>query len=284
MNRPLRLEFAGALYHVTSRGDRQEDIYRTDADRLVWLDVLEHVCSRYNFIVHSYCQMGNHYHLVVETPEANLSQGMRQLNGNYTQYFNRRYTLTGHLFQGRYKAILVQRGSHLLELTRYVVLNPVRAGLVSVPDQWRWSSHQDAVGSRTAPAWLDTAWLLGQFNRQRDAAVRAYRSFVAAGIGKESPLKRITNQAILGDAQFVEQFQQGDSVAGLQGISRTQRRILVLPLGNYQVNYPNRDEAIARAYFSTAYSMYQISQHFGVSQSTVRRAIQAWDKNLSNSN
>jgi len=103
MARPLRLELAGGLYHVTSRGDRREAIYRDDEDREAWLSVLGEVCSRFNWRVHAYCEMTNHYHFVVETPEANLSQGMRQLNGVYTQRFNRRQGLVGHLFQGRFK-------------------------------------------------------------------------------------------------------------------------------------------------------------------------------------
>lgn len=128
MTRPLRLEFAGALYHVTSRGDHRGSIYFDDTDRLAWLDVLATVCARFNFVVHSYCQMTNHYHLLIETIDGDLARGMRQLNGAYSQHFNRRHGLVGHVFQGRYKAILVQKESYLMELARYVVLNPMRAG------------------------------------------------------------------------------------------------------------------------------------------------------------
>ena len=130
MARPLRIEFAGALYHVTSRGDRREDIYLDDGDRQLFLEVLEAVCERFNWEVHAYCLMSNHYHLLVETPDGNLSRGMRHLNGVYTQRFNRRHKKVGHVFQGRYKAILVQKENYLLELSRYIVLNPVRAGMV----------------------------------------------------------------------------------------------------------------------------------------------------------
>src|SRR5512142_907392 len=130
MARPLRLEFAGALYHVTSRGDGQEDVFTSDNDRAVFLDVLGQVCERFNWTVHAYCLMGNHYHLVLETPDGNLAKGMRQLNGVYTQRFNRQHKRVGHVFQGRYKAILEQKESYLLELARYVVLNPVRARMV----------------------------------------------------------------------------------------------------------------------------------------------------------
>ena len=130
MSRPLRLEIAGGLYHVTSRGDRREDIYHDDTDRLTWLAILAQTCERFNWQIHAWCQMNNHYHLIVETVEGNLSAGMRQLNGVYTQTVNRRHHRSGHVFQGRYKGILVERDSYLLELSRYVVLNPVRAGMV----------------------------------------------------------------------------------------------------------------------------------------------------------
>jgi len=126
MTRPVRIEFEGALYHVTSRGDRREAIYEDDADRVAFLGVVESVAETFNWVCHAYCQMTNHYHLVIETPDGNLSKGMRQLNGVYTQLLNRKYARVGHLFQGRYKAILVDADAHLLELTRYVVLNPVR--------------------------------------------------------------------------------------------------------------------------------------------------------------
>ena len=116
MARPLRLEFAGAVYHVTSRGDRREDIYLDDDDRQEWMAVLSLACARFNWVVHAFCQMTNHFHLLVETVDGNLSAGMRQLNGIYTQRFNRRHGQVGHLFQERSKAILVQTEAHLLEL------------------------------------------------------------------------------------------------------------------------------------------------------------------------
>src|SRR5690606_34912418 len=122
MSRPLRIEYAGALYHITSRGDGREDIYLTDEDRESWLNVFEEVCRRYNWVCHAYSLMSNHYHLLIETPESNLSLGMRQLNGVYTQRFNRAHQRVGHVFQGRYKAILVDKESYLLELARYIVL------------------------------------------------------------------------------------------------------------------------------------------------------------------
>jgi putative transposase len=148
--RPLHLEFPGALYHVTSRGDRREDIYLDANDRQAWLSVLDTVCRRFDWVVHAYCQMSNHYHLVVERPDGNLSRGMRQLNGLYTQAFNRGHGLVGHLFQGRYKAILVQKEGYLLALSRYVLLNPVRAHMVDDPADWPWSSYRTVIGRQAA--------------------------------------------------------------------------------------------------------------------------------------
>jgi REP element-mobilizing transposase RayT len=146
MARPLRIEYSGAVYHITSRGNAREKIYIDDQDRENFLGVLGEVVRKYNWLCHAYCLMDNHYHLLVETPDANLSIGMRQLNGVYTQLYNRRHRRTGHIFQGRYKAILVDKDNYLLELSRYVVLNPVRARLAKLPEHWKWSSYGATAG------------------------------------------------------------------------------------------------------------------------------------------
>lgn len=187
MARPLRLEFRGALYHVTSRGDGQEAIYTDDTDRERCLDVLAGTVERFNWRVHAYCLMGNHYHLLVETPEANLAQGMRHLNGVYTQRFNRRHRRAGHVFQGRYKAILVQKDSYLLELSRYIVLNPLRARMVKRVPDWPWSSYRATAGLALAPNWLDTDWILSAFGQRKSHARARYRAFVAEGKNQPSP-------------------------------------------------------------------------------------------------
>jgi putative transposase len=206
MARPLRVQFPGAIYHITSRGDRQEAIFRNNGDRQAWLDTLAAVCARYRWTVHSFCLMGNHYHLMVETADANLALGMRQLNGVYTQCFNFRNATVGHLFQGRYHAILVQRQTYLLELSRYVVLNPVRAGMVATPGGSPWSSYAMTCGLAPAQEWLATDWLLGQFAAERGAAIRAYREFVNAGRGLASPLANNGHAQVLGDKDFVERY------------------------------------------------------------------------------
>ena len=273
MARPLRLEYAGALYHVTSRGDRREDIYLDDDDRVAWLEVLGLVCHRFNWVVHGYCQMSNHYHLLVETVDGNLSRGMRQLNGTYTQRFNRSHGLGGHLFQGRYKAILVQKEAYLLELSRYIVLNPLRAGMVELPEQWPWSSHGAMTGLRACPDWIDQDWLLGQFGTHRKQAIKAYKRFVLEGRGVNSPLALTQHQLLLGDEGFVQQYRQQSQPEVLRELSKAHRRSLAKTLAEYQTEFVDRDQAMAQAYLSGAYTMAEIGDHFGVHYMTVSRAV-----------
>lgn len=274
MNRPLRLQFPGALYHVTSRGDRKAAIFLDHIDRLTWLSILGDICRDYNFVVYSFCQMTNHYHLLVETVDGNLQLGMQQLNGRYSQYFNRRHELVGHVFQGRYKAILVQREKYLLELTRYIVLNPVRAQLVELPEHWRWSSHQHFIGTKPAPPWLDHAAILSNFAAEPAEAISAYCRFVAAGAGMPSPLLNIRHQLILGDEAFAAQpLASHQPAQPPRATPKIQRRAMALALDEYQRQYPARDEAIVHAHLSNAYTMEQIAAHFNLSAKTVSRIV-----------
>jgi putative transposase len=274
MARPLRLEFAGALYHITSRGDRREAIYRDIEDRQQWMEVLSQVSERFNWMIHGYCQMTNHYHLLTETVDGNLSRGMRQLNGLYTQKFNRRHHESGHLFQGRYKAILVQKDSHLLELTRYVVLNPVRARMVMMPEDWAWSSYNAMTNAGIERRWLDVDWTLGQFGENRAKAIEAYRKFVVAGKGLPDPKEQVRHQMILGNDVFIAEYQQAiEKPEKLCEVSKAHKRSVALTLSDYQRGYLQRDEAMAKAYLSGAYTMAEIGQHFKVHYMTVSRAV-----------
>lgn len=187
MARPLRIEYTDALYHVTTRGDRQEDIFTLDVDRIDFLEILSRVVERFNWLVHAYCLMDNHYHLLIETPDGNLSKGMRQLNGVYTQTSNRNNNRVGHVFQGRFKAILVQKESYLLELARYIVLNPVRARMVKIAKARPWSSYLDSAGCREPPPWLSTEWVLAGFGKRLLSAQQKYRDFIAQGKNQPSP-------------------------------------------------------------------------------------------------
>ena len=273
MARPLRLELSGGIYHITSRGDGRDDIYLSDADRIGWLEVFGEVCQRFNWVCHAWCQMTNHYHLLIETPEANLARGMRQLNGVYTQRFNRVHGRVGHVFQGRYKAILVERDSYLLELARYVVLNPLRAKMVKRLDAWPWSSYLATCGQAESPPWLQTDWLLAQFGQRRSSAVAKYVAFVHEGARLPSVWTQLRGQIYLGSDSFVQKMQkQIDKKPGLGEISRVQRRIIIQPLTQFEKRY-SRDEAMGRAYLSGRHTMLAIAEHFGVHFSTVSRAV-----------
>ena len=274
MTRPVRIEFAGALYHVTSRGDRRESIYEDDADRELFLETAGEVIRRFNWVCHAYCLMTNHYHLVIETPDGNLAKGMRQLNGVYTQATNRRHGRVGHLFQGRYKAIVVDRDSYLLELTRYVVLNPVRAAMVESPVEWRWSSYRDMLGERTPPDWLATDALLAQFSSDRAEAVRRYVLFVAEGRGAESIWNNLKRQIYLGDDRFVETMQaKSEGLSEAVGVPKTQTRPPAPPIEELASKYRNRHEAIAAIYATGEYSYQQIADFYGLHFTTVGKIV-----------
>jgi len=275
MARPMRIELAGGLYHVTSRGDGREDIYLSDSDRQAWLDVFAEVCARFRWTCHAWCQMTNHYHVVVETAEGNLSVGMRQLNGVYSQRFNRSRRRVGHVFQGRYKAILVEKDTYLLELARYVVLNPVRAGMVSAPAEWPWSSHRATIGAGHAPPWLQTDWILRQFAQTGATAISRYETFVQQGMARQSVWRQVRGDIYLGSDRFVEQFQERDTDRSLAEFPRAQRRPLAQPLDYYRREYRNRNAAMAAAYASGDYTMQRIAEAFGVHYATVSRVIRA---------
>jgi len=274
MTRPLRLELAGGLYHVTSRGDRREAIYYDDADRRAWLTMLGQVCDRFNWVCHAWCQMSNHYHLVLETAEANLSQGMRQLNGVYTQHVNRKYERVGHVFQGRYKAILVEKDAYLLELSRYVVLNPVRAGMVADAAQWPWSSYAAMTAQEPAPPWLQTDWLLAQFGSVRAQAVAHYRDFVRAGVGLPSLWDDLRGQIYLGSDDFLGKM-QSLTTENISEIAHAQRRPLAKPLQHFVQMHADARVGMAAAYATGDYTMQAIAQAFGVHYATVSRAVRS---------
>ncbi len=279
MSRPLRIAVAGGLYHVTSRGNRRETIYWDDVDRCAWLHVLGKVCSRNHWRVHAWCQMANHFHLVVETPEPNLADGMRLLNGVYTQRTNARHKRCGHIFQGRYHAVLIERQTHLLELARYVVLNPVRARLVADPADWPWSSYRATSALATTPPWLATQWILSQFGAVHAEAVPRYRRFVAAAIGATPNDPLGSSPSAAGNPAFVgAALSLGcESARGtdLSEVPHASRRPLAPTLTEIQAQFSDRDKAMAHAYATGGYTMRAIGAHFGVHRTTVAKAVRA---------
>ena len=205
MARALRIQYEGAVYHITSRGNAREKIFFTRSDREAFLEILAQVVERYGWICHAYCLMTNHYHLLIETPNANLSRGMRHLNGVYTQWVNRQMKRAGHIFQGRFKSILIEKDSHLLELARYIVLNPVRAKMVGSSREWRWSSYRATAGQTAVPDFLTITWILEQFGDTRSGRIAAYRKFVRQGKGAKI-WDHLQRGHLLGTEEFVTQI------------------------------------------------------------------------------
>ncbi len=203
MSRPQRIEYPGALYHVTSRGNEKGSIFWEDRDRRKFLSLIGAAHQRYDILIHAYLLMRNHYHLLIETPRGNLARVMHDLNSVYTGYANAVRKRTGHLLQGRYKAILVEKDRYLLELSRYIHLNPVRAGLVESPEQYAWSGVHYLCGDAAAPAWFDADFTLRMFAESRRDARIAYREFLRQGIGKKNPLENVYAQCMLGSESFI---------------------------------------------------------------------------------
>ena len=270
MARPLRIEYPGALYHVTARSSGRAEVFRDDGDREAFLATLGGIVGRLGWLCHAYCLMDDHYHLLVETPEANLSRGMRQLNGVYTQHFNRAHGRTGNVFQGRFKAVLVEKEAYLLELCRYMVLNPVRAGLVRAAKDWRWSSYRATAGKAPAPAFLTTDWVLARCPGDGGPR-RAYRRFVAAGRGA-TPWQDRRHQIYLGSDAFVEAVTKALAPgAKSRKIPRPQRRRPAKALADYAATAPDRDEAIRAAWASGTYTLTEIATHFSLHYSRISR-------------
>lgn len=280
MARPLRIEYAGAVYHVTSRGNAQKPIFRDDKDRDNFLEILSSVVKRCNWLCHGYCLMDNHYHLLIETPDANLSRGMRQLNGVYTQTYNRIHKRVGHVFQGRYKAILVEKESYLLELCRYVVLNPVKAGIVERAEDWRWSSYISTAGIKRAPQYLAVDWIFGQFGSDRKKAEKNYRDFVKAGIGEGSPWNNLKGQILLGGEEFIKKFRdllsEKEEIREIPKVQRylSRPRIDEIIKKERIKDKRVRNKQIHKAIIQYGYSLKEIADYLNMHYTTVSKALE----------
>jgi len=270
MARPLRIEFEGALYHVMARGNARGEIFLDDDDREAFIENLGRVCARFDWRVWAWCLMSNHYHLLVETIRPTLSKGMREINGVYTQRFNRCHGRVGHVLQGRYKGVLVQKDTHLLELSRYVVLNPVKAGIAETAGDWQWSSYRAVMGKAAALDWLAVTETLKLFHAQRGPARRAFARFVADGVNADDPYDQIPRAGFLGEESFIEKVL--DKV-GKQPISAEVPKRLrpARSLEQIERNAGARDRAIADAYTTGAYTLTEIGDYFGIHLSTASR-------------
>jgi len=272
MARPLRIEFPGAVYHVTSRGDDREDIYCSDEDREVFLKVLSHVVERFGWACHAWCLMTNHYHLMIETTDGNLSRGMRQLNGVYTQRFNRLHGRAGHVFQGRYKAILVEKDAHLLELCRYIVRNPVAAGIVKQAEDWPWSSYKSTAGLASVPKFACIEWILEQFGGSK----ARYQAYVNKAVEDDIPLHKARGSHVLGSDEFRKHIRQ--KISAVSEVPRAQKNFARPDLEEIRASVADRGEWMTAAYKQHGYTMREIADHLGVHYSLVSKLIKAWEE------
>jgi REP element-mobilizing transposase RayT len=265
VTRPLRIQVANGIYHVTARGNERRPIYGSAADRERFLEVLAGTLERFSWYCLSYCLMSNHYHLLVRTREANLARGMRDVNGIYAQWFNRRYGRDGHLFQGRYRAILVESDEHLLAAIAYIVRNPVTAGICDEPGAWRWSSHRAVLGERP-PGLLAVDEVLGYFHDDRRTARERYRDRTES---RDTADSFGSQGVIAGSESFLRRH-----LAGVESSPEIPAAHLRLPRPTLReiVARPHTIAAIAEAY-EHGYSMPAIARQLGLHPSTVSRRL-----------
>jgi putative transposase len=279
MARPLRIQFPGAVYHVTARGNERKIIFADDVDCRCFLSTLRQAMERHHVSCHAYCLMGNHYHLLLETPEGNLSRAMQHLNNVYAQRFNRRHDRVGHLFQGRFDAQLIEKQRYLLAVLRYIANNPVRAGLVAKPEQWRWSNYRFMIRpSPSASVWT-TEWALRQFHTGSQLeAVRRFRAFVEADPAEDGEVgENSKGRPILGSEDFVSRLRKGLRAAASEREFPRQQRFAARPsLQELLPEFSDRNErnvAIRKACLDHGYTMSEVAAHLGLHYITIHRAM-----------
>ncbi|MBI5374640.1 MAG: transposase [Candidatus Schekmanbacteria bacterium] len=279
MARPLRIQYSGALYHVTTRGNDKNHIFIDEVDRQIFFSALSVAVKRYNWICHAYCLMDNHYHLLIETPDANLSRGMKHLNGVYTQAFNKLHNRVGHVFQGRYKAVLVDKETHFLAVARYIVLNPVRAGSVKYPGEWKWSSFNATAGYEVPASFLITSFILSHFGENIKTACDEYLEFVKAGLNVESIWGKLRGQILLGSDDFTEKFisqvKDHKAIAEIPGVQRYIGRPTLEKLFDRKTlrDRIERNRRIMEALDNYGYSQKEIADYLHMHYSTISRLI-----------
>jgi len=302
MARPLRLQFPGALYHVHTRGNRKKDIFFDYKDKKLFLQILAETVSRHNWICHAYCLMGNHYHLILETPDGNLSTGMRFLNGVYTQKFNYRHKICGHLFQGRFKSKLVDKENYLVTLCAYIILNPVKDGFTDLPENWPWSSYGATIGVASKPDFLTIDSILRLFGENKTSARRQYVNFVHGLMRITPEIEDLTNNPVIGKEDFIQRYRSLlEDRESIKEFSR-QERFFGRPMLESIFNWKHRErlspkrseakkpgrkmagdkmsnekelrkEKILEAYYKFGYKMSEIARFLNVHYTTVSKII-----------
>ncbi|MCP5366976.1 MAG: transposase [Hyphomicrobiales bacterium] len=270
MARPLRIEFPGAVYFVTAHGT-SGPVFQSNADRQSFIDVLGQAVDRYGWICHGYNLGDDHYQLLVETPRANLSRGMRQINGVFTQRHNRRHGGTGPVFQGRFKSIVVEKDRHLLNLSRYVAMARVRSGRARKPEAWPWCHYGAMSGAAEGPDFLHTQWTLDQFAKTPGRAKQGFRNFCARDDGDLALWGELTRGVVLGSPAFARQVARH---AGLSGKRKPPRRPA---LSRLRKEIPDRSEWAASAYRDHGYTLAEIAAAIDLHYSSISKIIKSWE-------
>lgn len=279
MARPLRIQFPGAFYHITARGNEQKEIFKSRKDREKFLGYLESAAMRYGALIHAWCLMTNHYHLFLETPLGNLSQIMRHINGAYTTYFNIKRKRAGHLFQGRFKAILVDADEYATGLSRYIHLNPVRAGMTTSAEEYEWSSYRQYIGCSEVSEWLKTRFVLNFFGGAD--CTDKYRQF-CDDYSSGDAINGAGSKPVLGSADFVSRITQDhlrekQEDRNLPDIRKLSRPSLDDIITHVEAMIPD-DAALAKKaciYFCHRYSgarLREVGERFGMSDAAVSQA------------
>jgi REP element-mobilizing transposase RayT len=296
MARSLRIIYPGAFYHVTSRGNERKEIFKSKRDREKFLAYLESATQRYDAVIYAYCLMDNHYHIMLETPSGNLPQIMRHINGAYTTYFNVKRKRSGHLFQGRYKAVLVDIDEYAKELSRYIHLNPVRAKMVDSPEGYAWSSYQFYIGKQKAPEWLNRDFVLSYFGKKVSTAQNEYQKFVIELVHKkyDSPLDGVISSTLLGSPDFIafikDKYLSGKEPAkDIPALKELTEKATMQDIFDEVGTVFGSESALARnamMYLCKRYTgekLKDIGQYFGIGESGVsqasRRVSQKIDRN-----
>jgi putative transposase len=282
--RQLRIEYPGAFYHITSRGNQKQPVFLSPWDKARFLDYIKEAHDKFDFLIHAYCLMENHYHLMLETKQANLSRGMHFLNTAYTIYFNGRHNKVGHLFQGRFKGILIEAETYAQELSRYIHLNPVRAGISESPESHPWSSFREYLGQRECPPWLETRLVLGLPGKDAEKSRRDYQVYVMRPLPE--PLSGLpSNQkeglpAILGSRDFEVRIKgkylsgntpdrELPALRGLSGKPSLDEICSEFKAKDGVDGVLSRNSAIVFAHQHSGYTLNEIAKAFGLSQSAV---------------
>ena len=282
MARQLRIEFPGAFYHVTARGNERKAVFKSIKDREQFFSYLESASNRYGAIIHAYCLMDNHYHILIETPLGNLSKIMQHINSAYTTYFNIKRDRSGHLFQGRYKSILVEVDEYAKELSRYIHLNPVRAKMLKTPEEYQWSSYSYYADKRKAPEWLYRDFILGYFGKRLSTSQRNYRKFVYSLVGEvyDSPFTDVIYSVILGSHEYAQEIKdtflrkipQDRELPALLELVDSPDIDIISKIVDSVIQTDDRLAKQIKLYFCHRYSglkLKEIGKYFGIGESGV---------------